>query len=63
MYSYEKKALHCEVMSNTLQTASKIAQKLANYQRESYFPTEKWEKDKRKLQEMIASLVEASKDL
>lgn len=63
MYSYEKKALHCEVMANTLHTASKIAQKLADYQRQSYFPTEKWERDKKKLQEMIASLVEDSKNL
>lgn len=63
MYSYEKKALHCEVMANNLEKASKIARKLAEYQRADIFPVEKWERDKKSLLQMISELSKDVKEL
>lgn len=63
MYSYEKKALHCKVMSDESYKASKLAERLANYHLASYFPAKEYERDKKRLQELIASLFAESKDL
>ncbi len=63
MYSYEKKALHCKVMSDELHKASKLAERLANYHLADYFPTKDYERDKKKLLEILSELQESAKSL
>lgn len=63
MYSYEKKALHCKVMSDELYKASKLAERLANYHLADYFPAKEYERDKKKLIELLSKLQESAKSL
>lgn len=56
MYSYEKKSLHCRVMSNDLEKAAKIAERISGYHDASYFPTERYERDKKHLLDLLSKI-------
>lgn len=57
MYSYEKNSLHCKVMSHDLEKAAKIAKRLSDYHLASNFPTEKYERDKKYLLNLLSGIM------